>query len=231
MDFSKQTILIIEDDLETLELMVETFESEFSSIYGVTDGHEAIKVFKNNKIDVIICDINLPNLNGLDVINEIRKISYSVPIIIISAYSDSETLLKASNSNIQGYITKPITSDKVENIINKIIFHQHHLSAKQNIKLNNSTILDLQNSQVTVDDKIIKFTNRESKFIELLLQNKGSLVTYKTIEQVLWYDDAKNMTSTSLRTLVKNIRKKIGLDIIENVSKMGYRIIVDNYES
>ena len=69
MDFSKQNILIIEDDLETLELMIEIFESEFSTVYSAIDGHEAIEVFNKNKIDVILCDINIPKLDGLDTIN------------------------------------------------------------------------------------------------------------------------------------------------------------------
>ena len=150
MNFSKQNILIIEDNLETLELMIEIFESEFSSVYTATDGYEALEVLEKNKINVILCDINIPKLNGLETINKIRKINYSIPIIIISAYSDSENLLKAANSNIQGYFTKPLTLDKVEKIMDKIFHHQNHEISTKNIQLNSSTLLDLQNSQVIV---------------------------------------------------------------------------------
>jgi two-component system, OmpR family, response regulator VanR len=225
MNFSKQTILIIEDNLENLELMIEIFESEFSSVYTATNGYEALEVLKINQINVILCDINIPKLNGLETINEIRKINYSIPIIIISAYSDSENLLKASNSNIQGYFTKPLTLDKVEKIMDKIFHHQNHEITIKNIQLNSSTFLDLQNSQVIVNNKIIKFTHKELEFMKLLIQKKDSIVTYKTIEQVVWYDDSKVMTSTGLRTLVKNIRKKLSCDIIENIPKVGYRLI------
>jgi two-component system, OmpR family, response regulator VanR len=225
MNFSKQNILIIEDNLDTLELMIEIFESEFASVYSATNGYEALEIFKKNKINVILCDINIPQLNGLDTINKIREINYSIPIIIISAYSDSDNLLKASNSNIQGYFTKPLTLDKVEKIMDKIFHHQNHEITTKNIQLNSSTILDLQNSRVIVNNKIIKFTNKELEFIKLLIQKKDSIVTYKTIEQVVWYDDSKVMTSTGLRTLVKNIRKKLSCDIIENIPKVGYRLI------
>lgn len=225
MNFSKQNILIIEDNLETLELMIEIFESEFASVYSASNGYEALEIFKKNKINVILCDINIPQLNGLDTINKIREINYSIPIIIISACSDSDNLLKASNSNIQGYFTKPLTLDKVEKIMDKIFHHQNHENTTTNIQLNSSTFLDLQNSQVIVNNKIIKFTNKELEFIKLLIQKKDSIVTYKTIEQVVWYDDSKVMTSTGLRTLVKNIRKKLSCDIIENIPKIGYRLI------
>jgi two-component system, OmpR family, response regulator VanR len=227
MDFSKQNILIIEDDIETLEIMIELFESEFSNVLRATNGYEAFETFKNNKIDVILCDINIPKLNGLDTINKIRKTDYSIPIIVISAYSDSDNLLKASNSNIQGYITKPLTLDKIEDILHKIFYHQNHQLINNNIQLNSSTILDLENSQVIVNNKVKKLTNKELEFIKLLLQKKNSIVSYITIEQVLWNDD-KIMTSTSLRTLVKNIRKKLSCDIIENIPKIGYKLEIQN---
>ena len=229
MNFSKQNILIIEDNLDTLMLMIEIFESEFSTVYSATDGQEALEVFKNNKINAVLCDINIPKLNGLETIDKIRKINYCVPIIIISAYSDSDNLLKALNSNIQGYFTKPLTSDKVESIMDKIFHHQNNEIITKNIQLNSSTLLDLQNSQVIVNNKIIKFTHKELEFIKLLIQKKDSIVTYKTIEQVVWYDDNKVMTSTGLRTLVKNIRKKLSCDIIRNIPKVGYKLEIENY--
>lgn len=227
MDFSKQNILIIEDDLETLELMIEIFESEFSTVYSAIDGYEAIEVFNQNKIDVILCDINIPKLDGLETINKIRKINYSIPIIIVSAYSDSNNLLKASNSNIQGYFTKPLTLDKIDNILNKIFYHQNHEFINKKLQINPSTILDLGNSQVIINNEVRKFTNKEFEFIKLLVQKKGSIVPYRTIEEIVWNDD-KMMSSTSLRTLVKNIRKKLSCDAIENISKMGYRLLIEN---
>lgn len=227
MDFSKQNILIIEDDLETLELMIEIFESEFSTVYSAIDGYEAIEVFNQNKIDVILCDINIPKLDGLDTINKLRKIDYSVPIIIVSAYSDSNNLLRASNSNIQGYFTKPLNLDKIDNILNKIFYHQNHEFINKKLQINPSTILDLGNSQVIINNEVRKFTNKEFEFIKLLVQKKGSIVPYRTIEEIVWNDD-KMMSSTSLRTLVKNIRKKLSCDAIENISKMGYRLLIEN---
>ncbi len=229
MNFSKQNILIIEDDLETLELMIEIFESEFSNVYSAINGHKAIEVFNKNKIHVILCDINIPKLDGLETINKIRKINYSIPIIIVSAYSDSNNLLKASNSNIQGYFTKPLTLDKIESILDKIFYHQNHTFINKKVQINSSTILDLGNSQVIINNEIRKFTSKEFEFIKLLMEKKDSIVPYRTIEEIVWNDD-KMMSSTSLRTLVKNIRKKLSCDIIENISKIGYRLVIENHQ-
>uniref|UniRef100_UPI004048415D response regulator transcription factor n=1 Tax=Aliarcobacter sp. TaxID=2321116 RepID=UPI004048415D len=225
MNFSRQNILIIEDDIETLEIMVELFESSFSNVYTSTNGYDAIEIFKKNVIDVLLCDINIPKLNGLDTINKIREIDYSVPIIIISACSDTETLLKASNCNIQGYILKPIVLDDVKEIKNKIFYHQNYEFMNKNIEINFSTSLDLQNSQIILEEEIIKLTIKETEFLKLLIKKKGAIVSYEIIDQVVW-GDTSVMSSTSLRTLVKNIRKKFSSDIIENIPKMGYRIII-----
>lgn len=226
MNFSKQNVLIVEDDIETLEIMTEVFEAIFSKVYQAKDGYEAIENFQKNKIDVILCDINIPKLKGLDVVNNIRKANKDVVIIMVSAYSDSETLLKAFNSFIQGYIVKPITSDKVKNILEKIGYHQNKEHPNQKIKLNDFITLNLLNSSVIVNDKIVYLTKKETLFLNLLFRNTGSLVTYEMIEELVWYDDNKVMTSTSLRTLVKNIRKKLSFDIVQNISKVGYILSV-----
>lgn len=225
MNFSKQNILIIEDDIETLEIMVELFESTFSNVYTSTNGYEAIEIFEKNLIDVILCDINIPKLNGLDTISKIRELDYSIPIIIISACSDTQTLLKASNCNIQGYILKPIMFDDVQNIKNKIFHHQNYEFMNKNIEINFSTSLNLQNNQIIIEGKIIKLTIKETEFLKLLIKKKGYIVSYEIIDQVVWGEE-NVMSSTSLRTLVKNIRKKLSCEIIENIPKMGYRIAI-----
>lgn len=225
MNFSKQNILIIEDDIETLEIMVELFESTFSNVYTSTNGYEAIEIFEKNLIDVILCDINIPKLNGLDTISKIRELDYSIPIIIISACSDTQTLLKASNCNIQGYILKPIMFDDVQNIKNKIFHHQNYEFMNKNIEINFSTSLNLQNNQIIIEGKIIKLTIKETEFLKLLIKKKGYIVSYEIIDQVVWGEE-NIMSSTSLRTLVKNIRKKLSCEIIENIPKMGYRIAI-----
>ncbi|GGD45732.1 CheY-P-specific phosphatase CheX [Malaciobacter pacificus] len=222
MVFLKQNILIIEDELETLELMVEIFESKFSKVFTAVDGYDAIEVFKNNKIDVVLCDVNIPKLNGLETIIKIREVDYSVPIIIITAYSDTETLLKASNCNVQGYILKPMKFEDIQYILKKVYQHQNNEYHNGRISINSSIILDTVNSEFMFEGNSVKLTLKELEFLKLLIKKRGSAVHYSIIERVVWNDNV--MSSTSLRTLVKNIRKKISYDIVENVPKVGYKV-------
>ena len=114
MNFSKQNVLIVEDDIETLEIMTEVFEPIFSKVYQAKDGYEAIENIQKNKIDVILCDINIPKLKGLDVVNNIRKANNDVVIIMVSAYSDSERLgiMPTNSTSITRIITLAV-NDKV----------------------------------------------------------------------------------------------------------------------
>ncbi|WP_170170122.1 response regulator transcription factor [Malaciobacter pacificus] len=214
--------MIIEDELETLELMVEIFESKFSKVFTAVDGYDAIEVFKNNKIDVVLCDVNIPKLNGLETIIKIREVDYSVPIIIITAYSDTETLLKASNCNVQGYILKPMKFEDIQYILKKVYQHQNNEYHNGRISINSSIILDTVNSEFMFEGNSVKLTLKELEFLKLLIKKRGSAVHYSIIERVVWNDNV--MSSTSLRTLVKNIRKKISYDIVENVPKVGYKV-------
>jgi len=224
MNLPKQNILIVEDEPETLEILLSIFRKKFSNVFTATDGYKALEIFEKNKIDAILCDINIPKLNGIETITKIRKIDYSIPIIVISAYSDTDTLLKASNCNIQGYILKPMKFEDIENIMQKISQHQNNEYIHKNINLNSSLSFSIENSELTLGDEIIKLTIKESEFLNLLIKKRGFVVPYSIIEQVVWSDDV--MSNTSLRTLVKNIRKKLTHNIIENVPKLGYRITI-----
>ena len=115
--------------------------------------------------------------------------------------------------------------DDVQNIKNKIFHHQNYEFMNKNIEINFSTSLNLQNNQIIIEGKIIKLTIKETEFLKLLIKKKGSIVSYEIIDKVVWGEE-NIMSSTSLRTLVKNIRKKLSCEIIENIPKMGYRIAI-----
>lgn len=222
-----QSILIVEDDPLSLEVMKEILEDYFQDIYTAGDGLEALEVFEKNSIDVILCDINMPRMDGLETIKNIRKSNYTVPIIIISALSDRDLLLKASNLNIQGYVLKPVAFDQMMEILNKVVLHQNQgKESIELIQLDDLILLDTINYKILANNNAVTLTKKEMQFLELLLEKKGSVVPYELIEQVIWYDNGEAMSSSSLRTLVKNVRKKlVKEDIIHNISKVGYKIL------
>ncbi len=226
MGFSKQSILIVEDELETLEIMKEIFEMIFSKVYLAEDGKKALELFKSHIVDLILCDINLPKMDGLSVIKNIRDDNLDIPIVIISAYSDTDTLFKASNSNIQGYIKKPMTSNDIDEMLDKVRDYQKRkdYDKKELIKIKSNIFFDIRNSQIIVDDNKEILTQKEFDLMSLLVNYINQIVNYKIIEQIVWLNKDQSMSSTSLRTLVKKLRKKVKYNIIENIPKQGYRL-------
>ncbi|MGM0520442.1 MAG: response regulator transcription factor [Campylobacterota bacterium] len=225
MNIKQQTVLIVEDEIEALNTMIEIFELKFSKVLFARNGVEAIEVYESNFINVILCDINLPKLDGLEVVKRIRRDDFKTPIILISAYTDANTLFKAANSYVQGYIKKPIVLDDIQEVLEKISnYEKKELNYKEHVKLTNKLFFDSLNFQIVVNNKRVDLTTKEHEFLKLLIKYNLKVVPYNIIEQVVWYEHGTIMTSTSLRTLVKNLRKKLQYDVLENVSKIGYRL-------
>lgn len=225
--FQNQNILIVEDDPDILELMNEIFEEYFSQVFLATNGLEALAIFKNEVIDVIVCDIKMPKMDGIETVKRIREINYSIPIIFLSALTDNDLLLKASNLNIQGYVLKPVSIDEILKILEKLKKYQYKSEIVIDfVKLDEDILLDCNNYQLLMNKQIVLLTPKEFNFLKLLLEKRGTVVPYHLIEQVIWYENNEVMSSTSLRTLVKNIRKKLVKEnIVQNISKVGYKIV------
>lgn len=224
--FLQQSILIVEDDPVILGFMEEMFDIYFKKVYTAKDGFEALKVFNDNNLDLILCDIKMPNLNGIETIKRIRKDNYNIPVIVLSGFYDNEILLEVLNLNILGYTIKPVLSDDIKQILKKLYLYQNNNIEVDIKKIDENIFFDKKNCQLFIDKEIISLTKKEMQFVELLLNKRGSVVSYDLIEQTIWFENNEIMSSSSLRTLVKNVRKKLSKnDLIENISKVGYKIV------
>lgn len=223
--FKEKSILIIEDQIDALNLMCEIMTPIFAKVYAAKDGLSAVSIYEENDIHTVFCDIDLPKLNGFDVIEYIRKKDFNIPIIITSAYTDKRTLLKASNSNIHGFLEKPISFKDIKDILKKIAL-QFFNKNKNIIVLNDNIRFDLNTYDLIIDGESIPLTLKEKKLFSLFVKNINKPLSYEKIEDIVWTIDDKSMTMSSLRTLIKNVRKKIKYDLIKNVSKLGYKLEV-----
>lgn len=117
----KYSVLVAEDNETALKYISEIIGRFFEKVYIARDGEEAFEIFKNNHIDIIITDINMPKKNGIELIEDIRKCNEKVKIIIISAYNEDEYFQKAIEENVDGYIIKPIDLNKLLKILFKTV--------------------------------------------------------------------------------------------------------------
>jgi len=114
-------LLYVEDDELIQSAYSDLFSNLFKSITIANDGLEALKKYKNNKFDIIISDIRMPNMNGIDFITKVREEDENILIIIYSAWNELENLKPSNNLNISGYMSKPIQTESMIKIFKKVL--------------------------------------------------------------------------------------------------------------
>ena len=220
-EFLNLTLLYVEDDKVIRQNAVEYLSAYFKEVYQAKDGKEGFEYYEAYKPDIIISDIEMPHLNGLDMAQKIRKQDRTIPIIISTAYTDTPYMLKAVELQLIKYIVKPISSKKLQEGLNLLL---EHLNINNIITIDHQKYYDSLNKCFMIEKNIIKMTHKELKLLDLLAKNHHRIVSYEEIEGHLWYDDYMSMDA--LRSLIRTVKKKLQGDYIENVSGFGYRLKV-----
>ena len=214
-------ILYVEDDEIARENGVEYLENYFENIYEASDALSALKLYAKHKPHIIITDIQMPKLNGLEFVQRIRKTDSKTQVIVISAFSDKDYLLKAIELQLVKYLIKPIKESELKQALISCIESVEN-DTSNIIALSEVCTFDIFNQTLLQNGDIIKLRTKEIDFLTLLLKNKNRYVTYSEIENNVWNDSA--MSKDALKTLVKNIKTKIPKELILNLSGTGYKI-------
>ncbi len=217
----KYSLLYVEDEAIVRGAVVSFLEDMFSEIYEAEDGFGALKIYHDKKPDIIITDIEMPKMNGLEFCKRVRKEDDKTPIIIMTAYSHTEYLLKATELNLVKYLIKPIEETALFEALN-LCFEKIKSKNPSVVNLGNGYLYDTFNHVLSVDGELVKLTSSQSLLLEILIKNRGNVVSYTQLENSIWYDSG--MSKDALRCLVRDIRKLTYKEIIENVSKVGYRV-------
>lgn len=211
-------ILIVEDETKLASLLKDAIGEYFFSVIIAKDGLEGIRKLKANKPDIVITDIMMPNCDGLDMTIQIKEIDEFIPIIVLSAHSDKDKLLKAIDVGISKYFIKPFDPDELIDHIAKIA---PTLNKRKKIILKDGFIFDNNSNSLYKNGKLINLTKREKEFFYLLLKHQNEVVDAPFIKNALWEDV---VSDERLRTFIKRLRLKTSKDLIENASGQGYLI-------
>lgn len=214
-------LLYCEDDQFVREMVVEYLEDYFANIYVANDGQEALELYELYAPDIVITDIEMPKKNGLQLALELRQQNKEIPIIISTAYTSTEYFVKAVELNLVKYLIKPIEEEALQEALNSAL-ERIKSSNGSSIPLSHEYHFDMFSKLLIQEKKPIPLTQKQSDFIYLLLKNKSLSVSYDEIQHYVWKD--KVMSDAALRSLVYDLRKIIHKNIIQNVSKMGYKI-------
>ena len=214
------TVLLVEDDSDSKKIMHDVLSDNFEKVFTAQNGDEGLKKFKKYNPNMVITDVFMPISDGLDMTRYIKEISKDTPVIVLSAHSEKETLLKAIDVGVDKYLIKPIMADDLLKTIENV--------AKS--KIETANIIQVANGysfnkikRVLIRDGVeISHTKKELAFISLLIKRLGTLVLHDEIKSVVWVGES--VTEAAIRTFVKRVRDKVGNNFIKNVPGLGYKI-------
>ena len=213
-------ILVVEDDRVIREGLIE-YLSEFGyEIIDAKDGKEALEKFNKNEIHLVLLDILLPFLNGIEVLKEIRKKS-KLPILMLTAFNDEEYKISAFSSLADGYIEKPFSLSLLKVRIDSLITKHY---GDQDIFKYKDTEVNFKSYSASYKGKIIDINAKELEILKYLLKNKKQALTRSQIIDNVWKETEEIPFDRVIDVYIKELRKKLHLDCIVTIRNVGYKL-------
>ncbi|MBP7783629.1 MAG: response regulator transcription factor [Aliarcobacter sp.] len=208
-------IFLLEDDYSLNEAIKEIIQLENHIVDNFYDGDVAFNNISND-YDLYILDINIPNMNGLEVLKNIKNKNPKTKVLIISANINIDLIREAYILGCDDYIKKPFD-------LEELIFKINRYEKKNKlIYLDKNIAFNLLNKELIIDGGIFELTKNERNFLFLLVENLGKKVSYEQIENFVYQGESKS--SNAIRSLIKRIRKKLPKELIFNSLEEGYFI-------
>ena len=208
-------ILLVEDNLNIRESLEYSFKIKKIDLISVPDVKSTLKYLENNKVDLIILDVTLPDGNGFDLYKDYIK-EMEIPVIFLTARDSEEDIVNALDMGASDYLTKPFRTGELIARINKIL-------NKKTISVSDITF-DLNRMCVYKNNEMINLTTLEIKILGLLFSNINKVVTRDKIIESIWEWTGNDVNDNTVTVYMKRIREKIDSDIIITLKGIGYRI-------
>ena len=214
-------ILLLEDDLLLNEIILEHLEEQNYEVTSAFDSSEAIEHIYSSKFDLFLFDVNVPNLNGFELLKELRTNNIKTPTIFITSLHMMEDMKKGFDSGCDDYIKKPFELQELDLRINNIK-RIYHIEESNLIEISSNISLDAQNLFIQIDDKKEHISKKDCEVLKYLLKNSNKHVSVEELSTNVWaFEETPN--ASTIRTYIKNLRKVLGEDKIENIRGVGYR--------
>jgi len=215
-------ILLLEDDANLNETVTEFLEEQGYDVVSVYDGYEAQEKLYESKYDLLLLDINVPGIDGLELLKESREEGIVAPAIYITSMDSVDDLEKGFNSGCDDYIRKPFALKelqiRVETLLKRDFFH----NVQELLQISENVAYNIKNNELIINDESVSLGNKESRLLKLFMKTEGEVIAHERIYKFLWdYDEEPS--DTALRTYIKNLRKIIGKERIVSIKKQGYK--------
>ncbi len=213
-------ILYLEDDVNLSATVEEFLDDEGFDVVCVYDGEEALEVLYSQNFDMLILDVQVPKLNGFELLKTLRESNIQIPAIFTTSLNSIDDLSFGYDVGADDYVKKPFLLKELLLRI-KALLKREYKSKDDTVNIDSNIIYNINLQQLTIDNETFILNHKESELLKLLIKNKNSCVSFETIYETIWsYDEVHS--EQSLRTYIKNLRKLIGKDKIKSIKKQGY---------
>ena len=216
-----KTILLVEDQAVIRNNIASMLRFFFKEVYTANNGYDGLDTYERHLPDIVMTDLKMPHMGGFELLEEIDKRYSTSYRIVVSAHTDTPLLLEAVNSGVDRYIVKPVTErnlfEAFEAYLAKI-----EASSPDCFQLTPHILFDADNHTITIKEDTIHLNTKETMFLKLLCEDKEKTYSYDEIENRVW--GGKSMSLAALRSVVRDLKKKTGNKLVENVSGAGYRL-------
>lgn len=219
-------ILVVEDDVKLQGFIKESLEAELYAVDVTGEGENASFLARTNEYDLIILDLMLPDKDGLEVCKEIREEGKTMPILVLSAQSDTVSKTQLLDACADDYLTKPFVLAELVARIKALLRRPHQIMG--DVLKVHDIVLDTKKNSVTRDGKDIVLTRKEFMLLRYLMQNEGTVLTRGMMLEHVW-DMSVDIFSNTIEAHILSLRKKLGDtdrsgQLIQTVPGRGYKI-------
>jgi len=224
---NEYSVLFIEDEKAIRANYVSYLKKHFKNVYEAEDGESAYEIYKSKRPELLIVDINIPKLNGLDLLKRIRETDRETRAIMLTAHADVKYLLEATELNLSKYLVKPITRQELKDALSNALddLNRFTTTANKRVSLKENFYWNNETRELYNGNSLVSLTKTELEVFSFFILNVNKITTY---DECIWkvWGEYSEYKIDAFKTLIKNLRKKLPPNTIKNVFGIGYKLSV-----
>lgn len=218
-------ILVVEDEPSLLSLIRKGFSEHNLSVSVAMDGNTALQMLDKHEFDVVVLDIMLPDVNGLEICRRIRASGNFVPVLLLTALGTSENIVTGLDAGADDYLVKPFRFSELEARIRALVRRSSYKERSTHAVTLGDLVVDRISKSVTRNGQPIKLTAMEFKLLEHLIRHKGIVLSRNQLLQSVWdihFDMSTNVVDVYINYLRRKIDKPFEEKLIHTIKGLGY---------
>jgi len=227
----RRTVMVVDDEPDTITLLKQIFINNGFNVSGAASGKEALRKLADVNPSIIILDLLMPEMDGMQTLEEIHKIS-NAPVIILSAVDRKEDIVKALRAGTDDFVTKPFNYDELIARVNTVLRRAEKATSVTSLTFPEVNLsIDLKTYEVTYQGKKIQLTGKMFEVLTILAKSAPKVVNYQELTETVWGENSLSVRNR-LKYLVYLLRKEFqqvdeSTEIIQNIDRLGYKLIVN----